>query len=76
MPADAQKLGDSGEAKVAQQVGLPGVSRQGLTTLGNSFPLLDLVCRECGAYLAQAKVIDLPASDPARRPKTIRTAGV
>ena len=75
MSTDAQKLGDWGELQVAKHVPCQVCHSKGLTALANSFPSLDLVCRECGAYLAQVKTVSVSVSAPTKRPNVIRGAG-
>ena len=76
MTTDAQRVGFWGEAQVAKHVRCPVCHSPSLSPLAQGFPSLDLVCRACGAYMAQVKATTLkPGADPSTRPATIRGAG-
>lgn len=48
---------------------------KGLARLAANFPSLDLVCRRCGAYMAQVKTHSVDAADPDARPTRLMGSG-
>lgn len=75
MRTAAQKLGDWGEVEVTKRVLCRVCFERKLTQLQQNFPSLDLVCRNCGAYMAQVKTHKLSPGAPDKRPGVIRAAG-
>lgn len=75
LPTRRQELGLWGEKQVCQVVPCPICNAKGLTRLTANFPSLDLVCRRCGAYMAQVKTHEVDAGDPDARPTLLRGSG-
>lgn len=71
----AQDLGDWGESQIAKAVPCQVCHRNGLSTLKTNFPSLDLICRDCGAYMAQVKTVTVSEPNLQKRPNLIRGAG-
>ena len=65
MPTENQVRGEWGEKQVAKLVDCQVCRARKLSQLAGSFPSLDLVCRNCGGYLAQVKT---PKIDAAKAP--------
>ena len=75
MPTTGQRLGTWGEKQVCRLISCPISQRRTLHRLSANFPSLDVICRECGAYLAQVKTVAVPKEEPMQRPQAIRGAG-
>ncbi|QBR91825.1 hypothetical protein [Nocardioides euryhalodurans] len=76
MPTENQVRGEWGEKQVAKLVDCQVCRARKLSQLAGSFPSLDLVCRNCGGYLAQVKTPKMDAAKaPDWRPRTLMGAG-
>jgi hypothetical protein len=75
LATDLQRLGAWGERQVVKQIDCLVCHQRGLVQLASGFPSLDLVCRNCAAYMAQVKTVRVGRDDPMARPTRIRGAG-
>lgn len=75
LPTASALRGTWGEDQVCKLVACPVCQRKDLKKLPSGFPSLDVICRNCGAYMAQVKTHRVRPPRLTDRPNTIPGSG-